>query len=108
MLDVVYAHSSLLSATMTGSIWALWHWPFILAEYYQVIPSGTGYVVTSGHLDASEGEILYPIVGFTLTLVGSRIIMCWMQGPNSSVIWTSVVYHASHNLYVVSDPCHHV
>ena len=101
--DVVFANSSCLASSVTGIIWALWHWPFILAEYYSVIPEGTGMIVgqtVGGH--ATGQTIVYCLLLCTLFLVGSRWIMCWIQGNNNYSIWTSVVYHASQNLYINS------
>ena len=101
VLEVVFAHSSLIAAVLCGLVWALWHWPFLIAAHLKAIPDGTGMVLIED-IPASKVNMLYQLVAFTLTLVGSRIIMCWMQGPNSYSIWTSVIYHASHNLFLVS------
>lgn len=96
------AHSTLLSTTLTGVVWALWHWPYIIAEHFQMIPKDTGYFI--GSYESSDGSysILYSLAAFSITLVGSRVIMCWIQGRDSYMIWTSVVYHGAHNLYVYS------
>ena len=98
VLDVVCAHSALLSALITGFVWSLWHWPFIIAEHFEMIPEGSGYVATY----TNHGSLMYALPAFTLTMMGSRIIMCWIQGTHCYVIWTSVVYHSIHNLLILS------
>lgn len=69
----------------------------IVADALDVVPKGAGYSVA----ETANFHLLYVLAIFTLLLVGSRIIMCWIQGNSSYVIWSSVVYHSSHNLYVV-------
>ena len=96
-LEIIFSHSTILASAITGCIWALWHWPMIIAEALEVVPAGSGYLVA----ETSNYHLLYVLAVFTLLLVGSRIIMCWIQGNSSYVIWSSVVYHAAHNLYVL-------
>ncbi|KAF0696796.1 Aste57867_12458 [Aphanomyces stellatus] len=97
-LDIVFGHSAFLASVVTGLVWAAWHWPFILAEKYKLIPPGTGYSV----VDAPDFEVVSVLTIFTILLVGSRLIMCWIQGKSSYVIWSSTLYHASHCLFIVS------
>ncbi|ETV80818.1 hypothetical protein H257_06285 [Aphanomyces astaci] len=97
-LDIIFGHSAFMASVVTGVIWAVWHWPFIIAEKYKIIPPGSGYSV----VDVEDFQVLSVLSIFTILLVGSRIIMCWIQGKSSYVIWSSVLYHASHGLFIVS------
>ncbi|CAI5708444.1 unnamed protein product [Peronospora farinosa] len=97
-LEIVFSHSTILASAITGCIWALWHWPMIIADALDVVPKGSGYSVA----ETRDFHLLYVMAVFTLLLVGSRIIMCWIQGNSSYVIWSSVVYHATHNLFITS------
>ncbi|KAG7397357.1 hypothetical protein PHYBOEH_000869 [Phytophthora boehmeriae] len=97
-LEIVFSHSTILASAITGCIWALWHWPMIIADALEVVPKGSGYAV----VETREFNMIYVLVVFTILLVGSRIIMCWIQGNSSYVIWSSVVYHATHNLFITS------
>ncbi|TDH73202.1 uncharacterized protein CCR75_003076 [Bremia lactucae] len=97
-LEIVFSHSTILASAITGIIWALWYWPMIVADALDVVPKGAGYSVA----ETSNFHLLYVLAIFTLLLVGSRIIMCWIQGNSSYVIWSSVVYHSSHNLFITS------
>ncbi|KUF77717.1 hypothetical protein AM587_10016713 [Phytophthora nicotianae] len=97
-LEIVFSHSTILASAITGCIWALWHWPMIIADALEVVPKGSGYSVA----ETREFHLLYVLAVFTLLLVGSRIIMCWIQGNSSYVIWSSVVYHSTHNLFITS------
>ncbi|CAK4088084.1 unnamed protein product [Aphanomyces euteiches] len=97
-LDIIFGHSAFMASVVTGLVWAVWHWPFIIAEKYKIIPAGSGYSV----VEAADFEVLSVLTIFTILLVGSRLIMCWIQGKSSYVIWSSTVYHASHCLFIVS------
>lgn len=95
-LEIVFSHSTILASAITGMIWALWHWPMIIADALDVVPTGSGYAV----VETREFHLAYVLAVFTLLLVGSRIIMCWIQGNACYMIWSSVIYHATHSLYV--------
>ncbi|KDO28277.1 hypothetical protein SPRG_06328 [Saprolegnia parasitica CBS 223.65] len=97
-LEIVCGHSAFLASIATGVVWALWHWPLIIAEYFNWIPTGSGYAI----VEAPSYELVSVLLLFTLLLIGARMTMCWIQGKTSHAIWSSVVYHASHNLYIVS------
>lgn len=97
-LEIVFSHSTILASAITGCIWALWHWPMIIAEALDVVPKGSGYSV----VETPDFQLVYVLAVFTLLLVGSRIIMCWIQGNSSYVIWSSVFYHSTHNLFITS------
>ncbi|RLN52421.1 hypothetical protein BBJ29_005048 [Phytophthora kernoviae] len=96
--EIVFSHSTILASAITGCIWALWHWPMIIADALEVVPKGSGYSVA----ETRDFNMIYVLAVFTFLLVGSRIIMCWIQGNSSYVIWSSVVYHAAHNLFITS------
>jgi hypothetical protein len=93
-LEIVFSHSTILASAATGMIWAMWHWPMIIAESLHIIPEGSGYSV----VETKEYHLAYVLSAFTLLLVGSRIIMCWIQGNTCFIIWSSVIYHATHKL----------
>ncbi|TMW68393.1 hypothetical protein Poli38472_005861 [Pythium oligandrum] len=97
-LEIVFSHSSILASAITGLIWALWHWPMIIADAIDAVPAGSGYPV----VETREFHLLYVLSAFTLLLIGSRIIMCWIQGNSCYIIWSSVIYHATHKLFIVS------
>ncbi|OQR99723.1 transmembrane protein [Achlya hypogyna] len=97
-LEIVCGHSAFLASVATGLVWALWHWPFVVAEHCGFIPEGSGYAIVT----ADSFEIVSVLCLFTALLVGARLTMCWIQGKTSHAIWSSAVYHASHNLFIVS------
>jgi uncharacterized protein len=69
-------------ALISGTIWALWHYPLILfAEYH-----GTG-------------PLWYSIACFTVMVLGISFLFAWMRLKSRSV-WTGMLLHASHNLFV--------
>lgn len=68
----------------------------IIADAYGLVPQDSGYAV----VETRDFHLLYVLAAFTLLLVGSRIIMCWIQGNSCYIIWSSVIYHATHKLYV--------
>ncbi|KAF1320345.1 hypothetical protein FI667_g12399, partial [Globisporangium splendens] len=94
-LEIVFSHSTILASAITGMIWAMWHWPMIIVDALDMVPEGSGYAV----VETREFHLIYVLSAFTLLLVGSRITMCWIQGNSCYVIWSSVVYHATHKLY---------
>lgn len=100
-LEIVFSHSPILASAMTGLIWAMWHWPMIIVDALDVVPPGSGYAV----VETREFHLAYVLAAFTLLLVGARIIMCWIQGNSSYIIWSSVVYHATHKLCVHPASC---
>ena len=76
------------TSLISGVIWASWHYPLILFADYR---GGT----TSW----------YELSCFTLMIVGVSFPLAWLRLKSNSV-WTAVLLHASHNLYVqgVFDP----
>ena len=69
-------------ALIGGGVWALWHYPLILfADYH------------------GAGALWYSIACFTVMVLGISFLFAWMRLKSGSV-WTGVLLHASHNLFV--------
>lgn len=75
-----YTKLSLIS----GIIWSVWHYPVLLFADYN---SGTPW--------------WYGLTCFTLLAVGASFIFAWFRLKSGS-LWTAVLLHASHNLYIQS------
>ena len=73
-----YAETSLLS----GLIWSLWHYPVLIFSNYN---SGT--------------PVWYGLTCFTVMVVSSCFIYTWFR-IKSNNLWTGVIFHASHNLFI--------
>jgi len=72
------------TALWSGLIWALWHVPVILfAGYHASAPIG------------------YAVVCFAVLAVGISFALAWLRLRSGS-LWTAVLLHASHNLFVQS------
>jgi membrane protease YdiL (CAAX protease family) len=71
-----------LGCLLSGCIWAMWHYPALLFADYN---SGTrpGFALTC----------------FTLMVIGDSFILGWLRLKSGS-LWTAVVLHASHNLFI--------
>jgi len=72
------------TALLSGSIWALWHFPLILFAGYR-----------------SETPAWYAILCFTVMAVGLSFPLAWLRLRSGSV-WTATFLHASHNLFIQS------
>lgn len=72
------------SALVVGSIWALWHYPLILIGGYR-----------------SGAPVGYGLVCFTIMVIGVSFPLAWLRLRSGSV-WTAMLLHASHNLFVQS------
>ncbi|RLN89896.1 hypothetical protein BBJ28_00005944 [Nothophytophthora sp. Chile5] len=68
-LEIVFSHSTILASAITGCIWALWHWPMIIADALDVVPKGSGYAV----VETRDFHLLYVLAVFTLLLVGWEV-----------------------------------
>jgi membrane protease YdiL (CAAX protease family) len=69
-------------ALISGTIWALWHYPLILfADYH------------------GAGPLWYSVACFTVMVLGISFLFAWMRLKSGSV-WTGMLLHASHNLFV--------
>jgi len=81
-------YSFTATALISGAIWSLWHYPVLIFADYN---SGT--------------RIWYGLTCFTVMVVSSSFIYAWMRLRSGS-LWTGVLLHASHNLFIQSffDP----
>jgi len=70
------------TALWSGLIWALWHVPVILFAGYH-----------------AEAPIWYAVVCFTVLTVGMSFALAWLRLRSGS-LWTAMLLHASHNLFV--------
>jgi CAAX protease family protein len=76
------------TALISGAIWAVYHYPLILfADYNSKTPKG------------------YALAVFTWMVVASSFVYAWLRLKSGS-LWTGVLLHASHNLFVqeIFDP----
>ncbi|KQS26671.1 type II CAAX endopeptidase family protein [Dyadobacter sp. Leaf189] len=73
-----YTYTSLIS----GMIWAIWHYPLIIWGHYN---GGT--------------PIWYGLSCFRLAVVSASFIYTWFRLKSAS-LWTGVMLHASHNLFI--------
>jgi membrane protease YdiL (CAAX protease family) len=73
-----YTATSLIS----GSIWAMWHYPILIfADYNAGTPTW------------------YSLTCFTVMVVALGFVFTWMRLKSGS-LWTGVLLHASHNLFI--------
>ena len=69
------------AATITGLVWALYHYPLLLfSDYNSVAP------------------IWYATLFFTVGITAGSFIVSWLRLRSGSV-WTAVIMHASHNAF---------
>lgn len=73
---------------ISGAMWAVWHYPLILFAGYN---SGT--------------PKWFAVLVFTWMIVASSFVYAWMRLRSRS-LWTAVILHASHNLFIqgIFDP----
>ncbi|MBE1299298.1 MAG: CPBP family intramembrane metalloprotease [Alteromonadaceae bacterium] len=70
-------------ALISGSVWALFHWPLILLGLY-----------------GNDGtSIYYQLFFFTLFIISSSTIMAYIRLKTGSV-WTAVMYHGASNVFI--------
>jgi len=69
---------------VSGLIWAVWHYPVILLADYR-----------------GSTPVWYSMACFTLMVVGISFAYAWLRLKSGS-LWTGVLLHASHNLFVQS------
>jgi uncharacterized protein len=75
-------YSFTATALITGIVWALWHYPvLIFADYNAGTPTW------------------YGLTCFTVMVIGDSLIFAWMRLKSGS-LWTGVLLHASHNLFI--------
>ena len=76
------------TSIISGVIWAVWHYPLILfADYNSGTPAWFG------------------LSCFTVMIIGISFPLAWLRLKSGSV-WTAVIFHASHNLFIqqIFDP----
>lgn len=72
------------TALLTGIIWSVWHYPLILfANYNNRTPAWFG------------------LTCFTVMIVGINFASVWLRLKSGS-LWTGVIFHAAHNLFIQS------
>lgn len=72
----------LRASTITGAVWAVWHYPLILGGVYK-----------------GETPIWYSLACFTLMVLGISVLFSWLTLRTGSV-WPAALLHASHNLLI--------
>ncbi|MES1224756.1 MAG: CPBP family intramembrane glutamic endopeptidase, partial [Bacteroidota bacterium] len=75
-----YTKTSLL----TGVIWSVWHYPILLFADYN---SGT--------------PAWYGLTCFTVMVISISFVFTWFRMKSGS-LWTGMLLHASHNLFIQS------
>ncbi|MBP6978656.1 MAG: CPBP family intramembrane metalloprotease [Bacteroidales bacterium] len=70
------------TALLTGLIWSVWHSPILLFADYN---SGT--------------PVWYAMICFTVLTISVCFIYTWFRIKSNS-LWTAVILHASHNLFI--------
>jgi membrane protease YdiL (CAAX protease family) len=72
------------TSLITGIIWSLWHYPILLfADYNSGTPAWFG------------------LSCFTIMVISISFIFTWFRIKSKS-LWTGVLLHASHNLFIQS------
>jgi uncharacterized protein len=72
------------TALISGIIWSLWHYPILIfADYNAGTPTW------------------YGLTCFTVMVVSISFVFAWMRLKSGS-LWTGVLLHASHNLFIQS------
>jgi len=70
------------TSLIIGLVWAVWHIPGILFMGYN-----------------NGAASWYSILFFTIMITGLSFIMTWLRLKSGS-LWTAVILHASHNLFI--------
>jgi membrane protease YdiL (CAAX protease family) len=73
-----YTRTSLIS----GAIWAAWHYPILIFGHYN---NGTPF--------------WYGMICFTVLVMSMSFVFTWFRLKSGS-LWTGVMLHASHNLFI--------
>lgn len=76
------------TALTSGAAWALYHYPLVLFADYN-----------------SKAPKWYALLVFTWMVLAASFVFAWLRLKSGSV-WTAVILHASHNLFVqeIFDP----
>jgi uncharacterized protein len=70
------------TALISGIIWAVWHYPLLIWGNYN---NGT--------------PVWYGLTCFTVMVVSMSFVFAWFRLKSNS-LWTGVMLHASHNLFI--------
>lgn len=70
------------TAMISGIIWAMWHYPMIIFLDYN-----------------GRTSLWFGLICFTVMIVGLSFLYTWIWIKTKS-IWTVVILHASHNLFI--------
>jgi membrane protease YdiL (CAAX protease family) len=70
------------TALISGAIWAMWHYPILIFADYN---AGT--------------STWYSLTCFTVMVIALGFVFAWMRLKSGS-LWTGVLLHASHNLFI--------
>lgn len=73
-----------ITSLIVGIIWAVWHFPILIFADYN---SGAPY--------------WYSLSCFTLMVISISFVFTWFRLKSNS-LWTGVILHASHNLFIQS------
>ncbi len=80
--ELAKRYSFTTTALVSGCIWSMWHYPILLfADYNAGTPPW------------------YGLTCFTVMVVSSSFIFAWMRLKSGS-LWTGVLLHGSHNLFI--------
>lgn len=85
-------NSSEKTLWISGLIWAIWHYPFVIFLFLEntaSLPVGQQVLM-----------VIFSLAGFTMTIVGQAFIYAWLINNGGSVFW-AVVYHALSNTLAV-------
>lgn len=76
------------TALISGAVWAVYHYPVILFADYN-----------------SRAPKAYALLVFTWMVVAASFVFAWLRLKSGS-LWTAVILHASHNLFIqdIFDP----
>ena len=75
-------YSFTVTALISGAVWSLWHYPvLIFADYNAGTPTW------------------YGLTCFTVMVVSISFVFAWLRLKSGS-LWTGVLLHASHNLFI--------
>lgn len=70
------------TAFISGAIWSVYHYPVLLFADYN-----------------SGGPVWYSLICFTLSVFSASFAFAWLRLRSGS-LWTGVILHASHNLFI--------
>ncbi|MEZ0129718.1 CPBP family intramembrane glutamic endopeptidase, partial [Flavobacterium sp. LBUM151] len=79
---ITYTKSYTKTALVSGIIWAVWHYPLLIFGNYN-----------------ASAPSWYSLLTFTVGVMSMSFIINWFRLKSNS-LWTAVMLHASHNLFV--------